>query len=75
VGTEPLDPVTAAYNRAMAALLPSFGIELVEIPRLETGGGPVSASRVRELLKAGDLEGIRELAPPSTFECLKSFRT
>ncbi|MDR1025433.1 MAG: [citrate (pro-3S)-lyase] ligase [Treponema sp.] len=75
VGTEPRDIVTAAYNRAMAALLPCFGIELVEIPRLEIGGEPVSASRVRELLKAGDLERIRELAPPATFEYLKSLGT
>jgi [citrate (pro-3S)-lyase] ligase len=58
----------------MKEILPSFGIEVTEIPRLETGGKPVSASRVRELLKAGDLEGIRELVPPTTFEGLKGFR-
>ncbi|MDR3192192.1 MAG: [citrate (pro-3S)-lyase] ligase [Treponema sp.] len=74
VGNEALDPLTAAYNRAMERILPSFGIAVTEIPRLETGGGPVSASRVRELLKKGDLEGTRDLVPPTTFECLKRFQ-
>jgi [citrate (pro-3S)-lyase] ligase len=73
VGTEPLDPVTAAYNRAMKELLPPLGVEVIELPRFETGGAPVSASRVRELLQKGDLEGIRELVPPTTFECLRAF--
>jgi [citrate (pro-3S)-lyase] ligase len=57
----------------MKEILPSFGIEVTEIPRLETGGKPVSASRVRELLKADDLEGIRELVPTTTFEGLKEY--
>jgi [citrate (pro-3S)-lyase] ligase len=74
VGTEPLDPLTAAYNQGMKEILPSFGIEVTEIPRLESGGKPVSASRVRELLESGDLEGIRELVPPATFERLKEFQ-
>ncbi|MDR3139137.1 MAG: [citrate (pro-3S)-lyase] ligase [Treponema sp.] len=73
VGTEPLDPVTAAYNRGMRELLPPSGIEVVEIPRLEIGGKPVSAGRVRELLQNGDLEGIRPLVPPATFEYLAGF--
>jgi [citrate (pro-3S)-lyase] ligase len=71
VGTEPLDPVTAAYNRGMGAMLPAFGIELVEVPRLEMDGVPVSASRVRELLDRGDMAGVRELVPPATFSRLE----
>lgn len=53
VGTEPFSPVTAAYNAAMAAALPAAGCELVVLPRLEIGGAPVSASRVRALLAEG----------------------
>lgn len=53
VGTEPFSPVTAAYNAAMAAALPAAGCELVILPRLEIGGAPVSASRVRALLAEG----------------------
>ena len=67
VGTEPLDPVTAVYNKQMKEILPASGIEVIEIPRLEDSGGVLSASRVRRLLKEGNLEGIRELVPPATF--------
>ena len=70
VGTEPRDPVTAAYNRQMADFLPRRGIEVIEIERLETGGTAVSASRVRELLAENKMEAIRELVPPATFEFL-----
>ena len=34
VGTEPSDPLTARYNALMKELLPKYGIQLVEIPRL-----------------------------------------
>jgi hypothetical protein len=34
-------------------ILPEHGIEFVEIPRRETGGRPISASRVRRLLDEG----------------------
>ena len=49
-GEEPLDPVTAKYNAAMKRLLPQYGIEFCEIPRLQEGGMVISASRVRALL-------------------------
>lgn len=70
VGTEPLCPVTAAYNRAMKEALPQKGIEVVELPRLEIGGAPVSASRVRELYLRGDLRGIAPLVPSATHDYL-----
>lgn len=63
VGREPYSPVTAAYNRRMAELLPPWGIGVTEIPRLEG----ISASRVRELLRQGRLEEIRELVPEVTY--------
>lgn len=61
VGTEPFCSTTAAYNAAMAAALPAAGCELVTVPRLEIGGEPVSASRVRALLAEGRNEEAREL--------------
>ena len=70
VGTEPLSPVTDAYNRRMQEILPQRGIAVTEIPRKELGGAPISASRVRELLDKGDLEGIRPLVPDSTYAYL-----
>ena len=37
VGSEPTDPLTARYNELMKELLPSYGVRLVEIPRLKLG--------------------------------------
>ena len=34
VGTEPADPLTARYNALLKELLPNYGVQLVEIPRL-----------------------------------------
>ena len=67
VGTEPFDPVTKRYNQALAAALPPRDIELIEIPRLEDAGGPISASRVRALLKEKGLcQEVLDLVPPVT---------
>lgn len=71
VGTEPLSPVTAAYNEAMKAYLPPRGVEVTELTRKEIGGEPVSASRVRALLAAGDLAPLEKLVPKTTLDYLK----
>ncbi|HZZ83974.1 MAG TPA: [citrate (pro-3S)-lyase] ligase [Anaeromyxobacteraceae bacterium] len=71
-GSEPLCAATGAYNQAMRRLLPPLGIEAVEVPRLEAAGGPISASRVRELLRRGDLEGLEALVPRCTLAYLLS---
>ncbi|MDR0991844.1 MAG: adenylyltransferase/cytidyltransferase family protein [Ruminococcus sp.] len=70
-GEEPLDPVTRQYNRQMEAILPQYGIRFAEIPRKETNGKVISASRVRELLKTRDFEAIAPLVPIQTLEYLK----
>ena len=59
VGTEPLSPLTEQYNRALREQLP---IALIELPRLEQEGLPISASRVRSLLPH-----IQHLVPESTY--------
>lgn len=68
VGTEPLCPVTAAYNRAMASALPQAGVELVEIPRLEQDGVPVSATAVRRLIADGRWREICPLVPQAAYD-------
>ena len=70
VGEEPLCPVTRAYNRQMLDLLPGWGVQPVVLPRLEEGGGPISASRVRELFQRGELEALRPLVPGETYRYL-----
>lgn len=70
VGEEPFCLVTSEYNRQMSVILPKHGIQLVVIPRLEQGGIAVSASRVRELFYAGELEQLRPLVPEATYHFL-----
>jgi [citrate (pro-3S)-lyase] ligase len=72
VGQEPLDPTTAAYNRTMAEVFSGSAMQMVEVPRLEAGGAPVSASRVRAALKAGEVGTLETLVPPSTLAFLRS---
>ena len=71
-GEEPLDPVTAGYNNAMAAILPAHDIEFVQIPRLTTSEEIVSASRVRKLLEEeGVSDHVLSLVPECTQNYLK----
>ena len=61
VGTEPLSPMTNRYNDALKQFLPMEGIELVEIPRLQHNGTPISASAGRALLEQGNTEAREAL--------------
>lgn len=71
-GQEPLDPTTACYNNAMRGILPRHGIEFTEIPRFAPDGAPVSASRVRALLKERGVCGeVLRLVPEPTQRYLK----
>jgi [citrate (pro-3S)-lyase] ligase len=69
-GEEPLDNVTRQYNETMARILPRYGVEFRVIPRRESGGAPISASRVRELLKEQNFDEIAKLVPQTTYEYL-----
>lgn len=72
VGNEPYDKVTAAYNLKMKEFLGEHGIEVVEIPRYEQEGSPISASRVRKLMAEGSYEQIKNLVPQVTYDYLLS---
>lgn len=69
-GEEPYDNVTRQYNQTMRNVLPKYGIDFVEIPRLELDGSAVSASRVRELLKEKEFKSIARLVPKTTYDYL-----
>ena len=71
VGTEPLSPMTNMYNDALKAHLPIKGIAVQEIPRLQTGDTPISASYVRSLLGTGQRNILRTLIPETTFRYLE----
>ena len=70
VGSEPADPLTARYNALMKELLPAYGVDVVEIPRLTGAEGPVTATRVRALLDAGRFKAASALTPASTWPYL-----
>ena len=69
-GEEPLDAITRQYNDAMQRILPKYGVQFEVIPRKESGGAVISASRVRDLLVSKDFQAIKELVPSTTFEWL-----
>lgn len=74
VGEEPFCMVTKAYNEALKNVLPSYGVELHEVMRKSFGNVAISASRVRELLKEGDVQSqlylLNNLLPEITLEFL-----
>lgn len=65
IGEEPLSPVTAAYNAALHATLPTYGIQVIELARREQSGSVISASRVRALLDARE-NAWEALVPETT---------
>jgi [citrate (pro-3S)-lyase] ligase len=71
IGTEPISQVTAEYNSALKEKLSPQGIEVREIERVSEGGSPISASRVRELIKKRDTDGLLRLVPTTTLDYLK----
>jgi [citrate (pro-3S)-lyase] ligase len=78
VGTEKYCATTAAYNRAMKSILPSFGVEVIEVMRkVATPGNSklpifISASNIRQAIKADKLDEVLEFLPESTREFLFS---
>ncbi len=70
VGEEPEDAVTNEYNLAMKRILPTKGIEIIEIPRKEHSGRCISGSLARKCLEEADMKRLRELVPESTVEVL-----
>ena len=72
IGTEPYNEVTHIYNEIMKQFLPTQGIHVTEVPRINVGGETVSASAVRHLLVEPELSEpctirLRSLVPPPTY--------
>ena len=72
IGEEPYCPVTNAYNEAMLEIFPQHGIEIVVMERIQMSDEIISASKVREMIRQDDWEGIKEAVPESTFTYLRS---
>lgn len=72
VGEEKTSFVTSIYNEVLSSSLPESGIKCQIIPRKEIDGNAISASSVRTLLKAGNVEKIKSLVPESTYRFFAS---
>lgn len=69
VGSEPCDLLTAKYNQAMRTLLPDFGVEVIEVPRLTTADGEIiRASAVRDLIRRNKLDECQKFLPAATWK-------
>lgn len=74
LGEEPYCPVTAVYNEVLKEVLPTYGVEVHEVARKTFEEVPISASRVRKILKAEDVhsEKLNHLLPQVTLDFLDS---
>lgn len=72
VGEEPYCAVTQSYNQALQEVLPPREIEVVVMPRIMADGAAISASRVRELIRQKEWEGLSHLVPQTTYDYLQS---
>lgn len=72
VGEEPFCRTTAIYNDTMRQMLPSGNITVEQIERFAVAAQPVSASRVRALIKSGDMDQVQALVPEVTYRFLIS---
>jgi [citrate (pro-3S)-lyase] ligase len=78
IGTEKYCKTTAAYNEAMKKILPSFGVEVIEVMRKvatpDSSKLPIfiSASNIRQAIKADKLDDVSEFLPESTRDFLNS---
>lgn len=61
VGTEIPGTVTDVYNEKLKQILPSYGIEIIVIKRLESKDGEVvSASETRRIIEAGEFNKLNK---------------
>lgn len=72
IGEEPYCDVTNAYNDALKEILPTYGVEVVEVKRKALMGDIISASKVRKLIVEGRIADIEHIVPSSTWEFLNT---
>ena len=67
VGEEPNSLVTNIYNQTMLKKLPENNIECIVVPRKKYLDNVISASTVRQIIKNGNLEDLKNLVPETTY--------
>lgn len=71
VGEEPEDRITRQYNEQMRDILNEFNIGVIEVPRREIEGIPISASRVRKAMETQKWEEVVQYVPQETYNVCK----
>lgn len=72
VGEEPYCNVTRAYNTSLKEVLSRYGVQVTEIKRKEYKEDIISASKVRNLIKEGEISEIQHIVPRVTWEFLNT---
>lgn len=70
VGTEPYCKVTNAYNETLKEVLSQYGVELRRVERRKQGDYEISASTVRNFIKEGKVEELKNILPQTTLDFL-----
>ena len=60
------NPKMQFFNNLLKETLPAYGIEVIELPRAESCGRPISASLARKAAAEGDLETLLANIPETT---------
>ena len=66
LGDEKHNPKMQFFNELMKETLPRYGIEVIELPRAQTGGRSISASAARKAAAEGDRETLLANVPETT---------
>jgi [citrate (pro-3S)-lyase] ligase len=72
LGKEINDLVTKDYNDKMKKILPSYGVEVIEIDRFKESGRVISASEVRKLLREKKLDQAMSLLTQASINALNT---
>jgi len=70
LGHEPNCKLTKKYNDFMSMAMPFYGVRVNIIDRINSEGEPISASRVRELMKTGDFDSVKKIVSNVTYDYL-----
>ncbi len=70
VGTEPFSRTTSLYNEVLNRELEPE-VRLVEVPRYQVGQNVITATRVREDIRDGNLAEIKTLVPATTMNFIQ----
>jgi len=73
IGNEPYCKTTRTQHEIMKKTLPPKGISVIEIERLENEYGPISATKVRQLIKNKEFEKLASFLPSTTVAFLTKY--